>query len=304
VLKGSTVGSFYPMPEYRKSGDIDLWLRDICTFDEEFEKAAAILERRGYQRDEKMDSRYHVGFVNSLGLEVELHIKLTGDFSNQNVNDRVEDFTKEVRQKTPGIVRVLDTYEFPSLEGADLIFYNLLHMLHHFTTKGFGWKFICDWAMMFQQEKSSDERIRLFSLLEQARLLDFAEAVSLLAVNYMGLDRTRVEFLISGQISENVILHMAEEIFEAGEFGTRDHTRMLRPESSSIFGLVKLFHLQMKKNYPMASKCFLLWIVLWPATLVKFMYNNKHVRNVSTLDVVKEAKKRGKTTESLNLYKR
>ncbi len=304
VLKGSTVGSFYEMPEYRKSGDIDLWLKDVDSFNHRFNEAAAVLEDMGYQKDESMDSLYHVGFKNSLGLEVELHIKLTGEFSNKKLNSIVEEFTSSLRNKKIGIVRILDCYEFPSLEGADLIYYNLLHMLHHFTTKGFGWKFICDWAMMFKEDLPSETKIALFQLLENSKLLDFAEAVSLLAVNYLGLEKEKVEFLISGSISDEVIVHMAVDIFEAGEFGSDNKGSMLRPENANLFGMVKLFYQQVKKNYPRAYKVIPLWIVLWPATLFKFMYNNKHIRNVSTTDVLKNAKNRGKTTERLNLYKR
>ena len=303
VLKGPTVGVFYPMVEYRKSGDIDLWLKDVDAFGEEFERAAAVLEGLGYKKDEKMDSIYHVGFYNSKGLEIELHIALTGEFSNRHLNEVMKGYTESLRKKDFSTVNVL-TYEYPTLAKEDLIFYNLLHMLHHFTTKGFGWKFICDWSMMFQKKRSSNEEVALFHLLEEAHLLDFSEAVSLLAVEYMGLKKENVAFLLSGEISKEVVLHLAKELFEAGELGQMDKNRMLRPERGHVFSLCKLFHIQMKKNYPKASKVCLLWIVLWPATLIRFIKNNHTIRKVSTKEVLKEALNRGKTTESLHLYRR
>ncbi|GEM_PF-1139421 len=303
VLKGPTVGAFYPMVEYRKSGDIDLWLKDVADFDENFERAAAVLNQLGYVKDEKMDSRYHRGFCNSEGLEIELHIALTGEFSNRHLNSVMKGYTESLREKEFATVKVLG-YEYPTLTGEDLIFYNLLHMLHHFTTKGFGWKFICDWSMMFQKKRSSKEEVALFHLLEDSRLLDFAEAVSLLAVEYLGLEKENVGFLISGEISEDVVLNVAKELFVAGELGQNNKNRMLRPERAHVFALFKLFHQQMKKNYPKASKVFLFWIVLWPATLIRFIQNNHSIRKVSTKEVLKEALNRGKTTESLHLYRR
>ncbi len=303
VLKGPTVGAFYPMVEYRKSGDIDLWLKDVEEFDEHFDRAAAVLHQLGYVKDEKMDSRYHVGFRNEKGLEVELHIALTGEFSNRHLNSVMKDYTKELRKKALSTVEVL-TYQYPTLAGEDLIFYNLLHMLQHFTTRGFGWKFICDWSMLFQEKRSSKEEVALFHLLEDSHLLDFAEAVSLLAVEYLGLNKENVSFLISGEITEDVVLNLAKELFVAGELGQNNKNRMLRPERANVFALFHLFHLQMKKNYPKASKVFLLWIVLWPATLIRFIQNNHSIRKVSTKEVLKEALSRGKTTESLHLYRR
>ena len=303
VLKGPTVGAFYPMVEYRKSGDIDLWLKDVKAFDERFEEAAAVLNQLGYQKDEKMDSRYHIGFRNGKGLEIELHIALTGEFSNRHLNSVMKDYTESLRGKDFATVKVL-SYEYPTLAGEDLIFYNLLHMLHHFTTKGFGWKFICDWSMMFQKKRSSTEEVALFHLLEDSHLLDFAEAVSLLAVEYLGLEKENVAFLISGEITEDVVLNLAKELFVAGELGLNNKNRMLRPERANVFALFQLFHLQMKKNYPKASKVFLFWIVLWPATLIRFIQNNHSIRKVSTKEVLQEALNRGKTTESLHLYRR
>ena len=246
VLKGPTVGAFYPMVEYRKSGDIDLWLKDVKAFDERFEEAAAVLHQLGYQKDEKMDSRYHIGFHNGKGLEIELHIALTGEFSNRHLNSVMKDYTESLRGKDFATVKVL-SYGYPTLAGEDLIFYNLLHMLHHFTTKGFGWKFICDWSMMFQKKRSSTEEVALFHLLEDSRLLDFAEAVSLLAVEYLGLEKENVGFLISGEISEDVVLNVAKELFVAGELGQNNKNRMLRPERAHVFALFQLFHQQMKK---------------------------------------------------------
>ena len=303
VLKGPTVGAFYPMVEYRKSGDIDLWLKDVKAFDERFEEAAAVLNQLGYIKDEKMDSRYHIGFYNSKGLEIELHIALTGEFSNKHLNRVMKGYTESLRGKDFATVKVL-SYEYPTLAGEDLIFYNLLHMLQHFTTKGFGWKFICDWSMMFQKKRSSKEEIALFRLLEDSHLLDFAEAVSLLSVEYLGLEKENVAFLISGEIKRDVVLNLAKELFVAGELGLNNKNRMLRPERAHVFALFKLFHLQMKKNYPKASKLFLLWIVLWPATLIRFVRNNHTIRKASTKEVLQEALNRGKTTESLHLYRR
>ncbi len=304
VLKGPTVGAFYPMPEFRKSGDVDLWLLDVDAFDERFEGAAGLLEKRGYLRDKETDSIYHVGFCNHQGLEVELHIKPTGTFQNQNLNRVVEEFAASVREKPMERVEILNRYEFPTLSGADLLYYNLLHMLHHFTTKGFGWKFVCDWAMMLKEKQSRKVEQELYVLLEKSRLLDFAETISLLAVEYLGLDRKNVEFLISGEVTTQMVFHLARELFAAGELGREDKYRMLRPENASWISMAKLFHLQMKKNYPKASMFFVFWPALWLATFFRFSKNNRRLRGVSTIEVLKEAKHRGKMTESLILFKR
>ncbi len=300
MLKGATLGALYEMPEYRKSGDIDLFLQE----ETDVKRAAEVMQRLGYHQDEDSDCDYHVGFRIRRGPEVELHTKLTGEFPEKRLNQAVKRFTERMRKKAAGEVSVLGFYTFPTFQGADLIYYNLLHMLHHFTTKGFGWKFICDWSMMFKNGLKKEEQRVLYRRLEESRLLDFAEAVSLLSVKYLGLQKDHVEFLLSGEIPEGIIDQMAEELFDAGELGTGDQSRMLRAEDSSLAGMVKLFHTQMKRNFPGGSKVILLWPLLWLLTLVKFIYNNRFLRHVSTLDVIKSAGKRGGGKNRLKLYRR
>ena len=97
---------------------------------------------------------------------------------------------------------------------------------------------------------------------------------------------------------------LAKEVFSSGELGNADGARMLRSGDGSLWSLFLTFHSQMKKNYPDASKVLLIWPLLWAMTLARFIYNNKHIRKVSTKDVLKEARSRGKSTEGIKLFVR
>jgi hypothetical protein len=64
------------------------------------------------------------------------------------------------------------------------------------------------------------------------------------------------------------------------------------------------FHHQMKLNFPKVSKIFLIWPILWIVTFVRFMVNNKKVRNVKLSAVVTKAGERGKLNRKLGLFSR
>jgi hypothetical protein len=55
-------------------------------------------------------------------------------------------------------------------------------------------------------------------------------------------------------------------------------------------------------NFPKAGKCFLLWPVLWVITLVRFLRNNKKVRDVSSRELFDNAKKRGRLVKKLHIF--
>ena len=305
VLKGPAVGAYYTMPELRKSGDLDLWIFELKTFKGElYQKVMGILETHGFYWDGEKGSQHHRVFVNSNGLHVEIHTTFCDLFPEKERNTVIDEFQKSIGKESFQRIKLIDRYEFLSLSGGDLIFYNLIHMAQHYYMKGFGWKFICDWAMLFSNPLPQEEEKHLHQWIKDAKMRNFAEAVSLLAVRYFNLDKHHVEFLIDGAVSEETLNEFTEQIFETGEFGTKEKNRLYAPGKDSIKDLFLLFHLQMQKNFEKASKIVLIWPVLWIVTLCKFIYNNKKLRGVSTVAVLKDAKKRGKKAEKMDLFGR
>jgi hypothetical protein len=58
----------------------------------------------------------------------------------------------------------------------------------------------------------------------------------------------------------------------------------------------------MQLRFQKAGKVPVFWPVLWAATGIIFVYNNKHVRNTSVFNVMKSTKERGKMLEELRLF--
>jgi len=82
VLKGASTANFYPYPELRKSGDIDLLVPQSTNM----ERLAKILEKVGFQKHSTQHSTHHVEFVIDGGIIVEVHTTITEEFAYKKIN--------------------------------------------------------------------------------------------------------------------------------------------------------------------------------------------------------------------------
>jgi len=92
------------------------------------------------------------------------------------------------------------------------------------------------------------------------------------------------------------------EVLDAEEFGNSNQNRMVVMRGTGLFDYVREFHHQMKLNFPKAGRCFIFWPVLWSITLLRFIKNNRKIRQVSTASVLKEAARRSRLMEKLRLF--
>ena len=69
TLKGCAVARYYPVPEFRKTTDLDLFVAS----DEEAEKAVRILCENGFRPSEEWHANHHDVLVSGKKEEVELH---------------------------------------------------------------------------------------------------------------------------------------------------------------------------------------------------------------------------------------
>ena len=93
-----------------------------------------------------------------------------------------------------------------------------------------------------------------------------------------------------------------KEVMEAEEFGKGSGERMVMMQGSSLTDYIREFHHQMHLNYPKAGRILVCWPALWIMTLIRFLRNNRKLRNVSTIKVLKKAGSRSKLMEKLRLF--
>lgn len=296
VLKGVTTAAYYPVPELRKSGDIDL----LLSKKEELDKACNILEDKGFIKKSEQTANHHIVFESKDGIELELHTMLAEPFDNQKINQYLERLLLEYKEHISRGNIVGSVLPFP--EDAYHAFYLLLHMLQHFLRSGFGLKLLCDWVVFWNHSIDYNQRKQFAYMVAQSGLGGFSSMITGLCVNYLGLDERKAQDLLVESYDQEKLQDFMVEILVAEEFGKSAKDRMVVMRGTSPIDYAREFHHQMHLNYPKESKYPILWPLLWGRTLLVFLHNNRKIRNISTKDIIRRAGERSRRMRSLHLF--
>lgn len=297
VLKGVAAAGCYPVPELRKSGDVDLLLADV----EKCSEAERIMAAEGFRKNGGQHAGHHQVWRTEEGIDIELHIALAEDFDNRMINDilcrQLDVMAGRVRRETVMGLR------FPVLADGDHAYFLLLHMLHHFLRAGFGIKLLCDWVVFWNGCHSETEIRRYLDQIAETGLEGFSDMVTCLCVRYLGLSEECADRICRRTFSSRECQEFMRDILDGGEFGMREGERMVVVRGRGPAGYMREFHHQMRLNFPEKSKIPAFWPALWIATAARFLRNNRKHRGISTFRVLKKAGERGKTLQSLELFR-
>ena len=298
VLKGASIAAVYPVPEYRKSGDLDILLLRR----QDFERADAILRSAGAVVQESQHANHHVAYDLPEGFDLELHMSLVEDFDNKSVNRTLA----VMQERMPYATRTVLGAELPVLEDGEQALSLLLHMLQHYLRAGFGLKLLCDWVCFWKGGVAKEQRERYRSHIERLGLEGFSEMVTDACCRYLGLPRNAVADLLPEDNEERAVLcvKFLREIFDSEEFGKTSVDRMVVLRGTGILDYVREFHHQMHLNFPRAGRWPLLWPGLWGVTLVRFLRNNRRYRKTSLFRVLQTTKERSKLSPVLRLFEK
>lgn len=294
LLKGVGTAAFYPEPELRKSGDIDILLTAPALAGAAEKKLCEL----GFQKMNTQSALHHVSMINSEGIEVELHTLLAEPFDRQNVNRFLEKLVpccsaETIRKEIMGI-------EMPILSDSYHAFELLLHMLQHYLRAGFGLKLLCDWVVFWNRETEKTEQEKYLQLVSEAGIKGFSDMITLCCCEYLGLERRHAEWMNCEQSLD--VQGFLEDVLTAEEFGKSSAERMVTLRGNGIADYMREFHHQMRLNFPKAGKIVLFWPVLWVISLVRFLNNNRKIRKTSGIGILRSAGKRGCLTKQMKLF--
>ena len=296
VYKGCAVASYYPVPELRKSGDIDIYVAE-----KDISRAKDVLTNAGYAFEPGQPGSHHFCFIAPHGFEIELHRSLAKPFNHQNVDSvlaKVESAMNGQRR----MVSALPGIDVPTMDEAEFAFGLVIHMVQHQLRGGFGLRLLVDWVAFLNVEHDLSQMDRLSSYLEEAGLMRFMSVVVVCCERWLGLSHDKSAVLRLVPVDDETVDQFMRDVISAGEFGDSMDTALAAPERATLGGFAREFHHQMLIRHPRASKIVPIWPVLWANTLFQFVRNNRKLRHVSTFDVLKTAAKRGKTMGGLRLF--
>ena len=145
LLKGISLAANYPVPEYRKLGDLNLYLNEK----EAFSRACRILEAHGCV-EEPEDSDHHVTYRYTFpdthrSFTLELHYRIVGVYQFARANELVDEIFSADHLKASSLTLYGQSY--PVLPPTENVFYMLHHMLKHYLYSGFGSRLLCDFTL-------------------------------------------------------------------------------------------------------------------------------------------------------------
>lgn len=140
LLKGQGLARYYPTPELRQCGDIDIYVGE-----ENYEKAYDAIQTIVSDIEERSEIWKHVHFHTSIGsVMIEVHHK--ADYiSSPKLNKQYQSYVKDGLTKN---LCFLKFGEVPVMTPSDTYnaFYVFHHLWRHFSTSGVGLRQFCDWA--------------------------------------------------------------------------------------------------------------------------------------------------------------
>ena len=287
TLKGCAAARFYPVPEFRKMSDIDLFVAD----EKDRERAVQILCANGFHPAETWHANHHVILTSERKEVVEVHAAWTECFQEKHLNQYIERLQKESDQHCSLTdCQGVQAYVYGTAWQG---FYLLLHMLLHFVGSGFGLRNLCDWVVLWEHCSEEKEREAFRKLVCESGTSEFAKAVTSICVRYLGLAPEKSPFSKEDAADQNTMDALLRDILDAGEFGYSEAERMVGMNGSSMGAYLREFHHKMHINFPKAGRIIFLWPFLWCATLVRFLKNNRRLNRPPVSAILKKAGRRG-----------
>lgn len=300
LLKGISLAAFYPVPEYRQLGDVDIYINDK----EMFNRANALLLANGYTKDDEI-SDHHQGYLYKVPqtgrtMILELHYRIIGLYQYAPVNKIVDDVFA-ANTFSPAMQTVNDR-NYPVLPPTEYTFYMIHHMLKHYLYSGFGIRLLCDFTFFLGHNYTAIDFAQIHTWCKESKILHLYEIILETCRIYLGLPET-----IDSKIhyNKNDCKAFITQLLEDGDVSQNNGSALVGSGSYEKINFLTYFkegHLQMHVRFPKLGKCLLLWPILWLITLVCFLYNNRTIRNMSLAQTLRGFKQDNQKSKLLRIF--
>ena len=300
LLKGISLAAFYPVPEYRKLGDVDIYINDK----EMFNRASALLLANGYTKDDEI-SDHHQGYLYKVPqtgrtMILELHYRIVGLYQYAPAN-KIVDAVFASGAFTPIMQKVSDR-SYSVLPPTEYTFYMIHHMLKHYLYSGFGIRLLCDFSFYLEYNYTDIDFVKIHTWCEESKILHLYEIILETCRIYLGLPET-----IDSKIhyNKNDCEAFITQLLEDGDVSPNNGPTLVGSGSYKKINFLTYFkegHLQMHVRFPKLGKCPLLWPILWLITLVCFLYNNRTIRNMSLAQTLRSFKQDNQKSKLLRIF--
>lgn len=260
ILKGTAAAIYYPKPDVRAMGDIDLFVHP-----KDFQKAYEILLKNGYQRvHEKETSPHHIELKKNKVI-FELHKSLS-IIARDNAGEHREYLQKLIEQGLSSAQKKsIEIWEFPMLPRLQNGLVLLLHIIQHLKT-GLGLRQIIDW-MMFVNKELDDEvwKSEFQPVLQRIGLENMAITLTRMCQIHLGLRTEGISWCLSS--NPELCDELLEYFMEKGNFGRKitkeERGADVLSANKNLFEFLKKLQYNGRINWRMTEKYHILQPFAW-----------------------------------------
>lgn len=263
VLKGMYLRKYYPRPEFRTMGDIDILIQK-----KDLEATSSILLNLGYQKGTL--SGYHIDFTRGESERLEIHYAL---INSNEFNDAKNILEKQLCEEERLTKFYIDKQETYTLNHTDLLIYLFIHIAIHKKNHGFGIRQLCDILLLVKNEKIDWTRVD--EVLNKINLKRFSCAILVLIEKIFDI---KINSEIKEKIPSKVISVLTQYIFVGGVHGNTDRTHMLATKQTKI--LEKTDNLEEEYYYAKKIK------VLYPIAIIHRFIKKYTSSNLNFKDLI------------------
>lgn len=300
LLKGISLAAYYPLPEYRKLGDVDLYINEP----EALSRAKSVLKENGFIDLNEL-SDHHVTYQYTFpktgrSFILELHFRIVGLYQYVPANAVID------RVYSPSTLKhdemAIGEESFSVLPPTEYTFYMLHHMLKHYLYSGFGIRLLCDFTFYLRVHHKEIDFEKIHKWCRQSHIFHLYEIIVECCRLYLGLSDSidpDVHYLTSD--CELFITHVLDD----KDMGSTDNNTLVGSGSYKKVNLLTYFkegHLQMHVRFPKLGKCPLLWPALWAITLFYFIKNTYCLRHTTLKDTLKSFQDTNQKSKLIRIF--
>lgn len=239
LLKGQGIAKYYPVPELRQCGDIDIYVGQ-----EKFTKACEVIGAMSTPEDHQGDipslKHFHTRIGNAF---IEIH-RYTDVYYPKRLNRVYQKISDD--GMSSGLVPL--DFSGVSVMSPSVnfnVFFIFNHFWHHFIADGVGLRQICDWVLLLHHNYGKIDLQYLESVLNQMGLMKQWKVFGCIAVDVLGLPRKEMPFYDNQY--QKLSVKVLDLIMLEGNFGKENLKGYKRPEGY-VAGKWYSFRKRAKRN--------------------------------------------------------
>ena len=212
LLKGQGLASYYPQPEIRECGDIDLYVGSY-SYHKSYEVLKDIVDEIDSPTVMDGAGKHYHARISGISIEVHKYSEVIADTSLDAVYQRYasDGLSENLVEIEFGDVKVMTPADNFNA------FYVFNHLWSHFISIGVGLRQVCDWIMLLHARRAYIDWEYLHIVLTDMNLMLPWQTFGCVAVDVLGLPED--EFPFYDPKYRNKALKVLEHIIEEGDLG-------------------------------------------------------------------------------------